>query len=67
MKKNSKSKAFSTMLDTICNFLVDRKNEEGGSEPAAAPKKKPARPDDKARGEKKQQEPVTNWGFDPPA
>jgi hypothetical protein len=62
MKKNSKTKTYSTMLDIVCNFLVDRK--AGMDEPA--PKKKPSRPDDKARLEK-QQEPANKWGFDPPA
>ena len=61
MKKNSKSKTFSTMLDIICNFLVDRK-EDQDDEPS---RKKHARPDDKARIEKRQ-EPVDKWGFDPP-
>lgn len=64
MKKNSKTKTFTTMLDIICNFLCERKADH--DDPSEQPKSKPKRPDDKHRHEKKQ-EPADRWGFDPPA
>ena len=50
MKKNSKSKSFTTMLDIICNHLVESKEESKEFPPAApiVPEKKikPQRPED---------------------
>lgn len=47
MKKNSKSKNFTTMLDIICNFLVDSKEDSKETPAIIAEKKiKPQRPED---------------------
>ena len=64
MKKNHKSKSFTTMLDIICHHLVESKEDADSPPPVVEKKARPQRPDD-AQIKHKPAKASGGWGEEP--